>query len=320
MPGERDDWPAPVEEAVGYGRPPSWTRFKPGQSGNPKGRPKKPTAPSQVIGSDESPSDAILRAELAKKRRYKEGGEIKFATTSELLTRSTAETALKGNPLAQRELDRQRRELEKRDQERRRHEEKASAEQFERMVQYRDYQTRAYAGATSEQLASFELGPHPDDILLDHSKKIYKVRGPIGPDDLPQYEYYAAERDVFYLRAVVRWRTCRMAELKNICMDELIWYLWEELLPQRWRYSEESFASRDFWIRTMPMRKLRKHLRTAEDDAAVLRPRWQPAKYDREVYRKVNTLMKPFLKSIGYRSLAHLEHECAAEAERAEAA
>lgn len=28
------------EEAVGYGRPPKANRFKPGQSGNPKGRPK----------------------------------------------------------------------------------------------------------------------------------------------------------------------------------------------------------------------------------------------------------------------------------------
>jgi hypothetical protein len=27
-------------DAVGYGRPPRSTRFKPGQSGNPKGRPK----------------------------------------------------------------------------------------------------------------------------------------------------------------------------------------------------------------------------------------------------------------------------------------
>jgi hypothetical protein len=26
--------------AVGYARPPTWTRFRPGQSGNPKGRPK----------------------------------------------------------------------------------------------------------------------------------------------------------------------------------------------------------------------------------------------------------------------------------------
>jgi len=39
-----DDNPAPeagpANEKVGYGRPPVGTRFKPGQSGNPRGRPK----------------------------------------------------------------------------------------------------------------------------------------------------------------------------------------------------------------------------------------------------------------------------------------
>ena len=29
-----------TDYAVGYGRPPAWTRFRPGQSGNAKGRPK----------------------------------------------------------------------------------------------------------------------------------------------------------------------------------------------------------------------------------------------------------------------------------------
>jgi len=32
--------PPSAEYGVGYGRPPSWTQFKPKQSGNPKGRPK----------------------------------------------------------------------------------------------------------------------------------------------------------------------------------------------------------------------------------------------------------------------------------------
>jgi len=35
------DKPTAVEYAVGYGRPPARTRFRPGRSGNPKGRPKK---------------------------------------------------------------------------------------------------------------------------------------------------------------------------------------------------------------------------------------------------------------------------------------
>ena len=32
--------PPPPKYEVGYGKPPAGTRFKPGQSGNPAGRPK----------------------------------------------------------------------------------------------------------------------------------------------------------------------------------------------------------------------------------------------------------------------------------------
>jgi len=37
---ERDSCPRPHEYAVGYGKPPKDSRFKPGRSGNPRGRPK----------------------------------------------------------------------------------------------------------------------------------------------------------------------------------------------------------------------------------------------------------------------------------------
>ena len=39
----------PAEEKVGYGRPPVSTRFKPGQSGNPRGRPKGSKSLDQVL-------------------------------------------------------------------------------------------------------------------------------------------------------------------------------------------------------------------------------------------------------------------------------
>jgi Family of unknown function (DUF5681) len=41
--------PRKGEYAVGFGRPPAQTRFKPGQSGNPKGRPNAKTTVARVI-------------------------------------------------------------------------------------------------------------------------------------------------------------------------------------------------------------------------------------------------------------------------------
>src|SRR5207237_8691001 len=59
----RHDMPKKIDgEGVGYGRPPSPSRFKPGQSGNPRGRPK---------GQRNLLSD--LRDELAEKIRIREG-------------------------------------------------------------------------------------------------------------------------------------------------------------------------------------------------------------------------------------------------------
>jgi hypothetical protein len=39
------------DERVGYRRPPVWTRFRPGQSGNPRGRPKGARNLGSVIAS-----------------------------------------------------------------------------------------------------------------------------------------------------------------------------------------------------------------------------------------------------------------------------
>jgi hypothetical protein len=41
--------PPPSDDKVGYGRPPVSTRFKPGQSGNPRGRPKGSKSLNQVL-------------------------------------------------------------------------------------------------------------------------------------------------------------------------------------------------------------------------------------------------------------------------------
>jgi Family of unknown function (DUF5681) len=41
-----------VPNSVGYKNPPQHTQFKPGQSGNPKGRPKKSASLTEVIGKE----------------------------------------------------------------------------------------------------------------------------------------------------------------------------------------------------------------------------------------------------------------------------
>ena len=79
--------------AVGFGKPPVHARFKPGQSGNPRGRPKAQKSDGQILAD-------ILNARV----RVNEAGEMKQITRREALYKNLIAKALQGNPSAQRLL------------------------------------------------------------------------------------------------------------------------------------------------------------------------------------------------------------------------
>jgi hypothetical protein len=74
---------------VGYGRPPPEHRFKPGRSGNPKGRP-------QGAKNEET----ILNNLLNRRIEIREAGKLRKITVLEAMLLKFAEEALKGNPKA----------------------------------------------------------------------------------------------------------------------------------------------------------------------------------------------------------------------------
>ncbi len=78
--------PAPREYVVGYGRPPQSTRFKPGKSGNPKGRKKRAPNVAQQI-----------EALLAQKIRVTESGKHKSLSRQQVMLTSIANNASKGD-------------------------------------------------------------------------------------------------------------------------------------------------------------------------------------------------------------------------------
>ncbi len=76
-------------EKVGPGRPPRHTRFKPGQSGNPNGRPK---------GSKNFAT--ILHQQLRKKVTITVDGKPKRVTVQEVIARRLANDSMKGTTKA----------------------------------------------------------------------------------------------------------------------------------------------------------------------------------------------------------------------------
>ena len=77
------------KNGVGYGRPPIATRFKAGQSGNPKGRPK---------GSKNMLT--LLREELDQKITVTSDGRTQRMSKRRVAVRQQVDRAVKGDPKA----------------------------------------------------------------------------------------------------------------------------------------------------------------------------------------------------------------------------
>ena len=85
-PTKKRTGPAAADNDVGYGKPPRANQFKPGESGNPKGRPKG--ARSEAT---------ILQDLLQHKIGLSEHGKTRRITLHEAILRRIAEDCLKGN-------------------------------------------------------------------------------------------------------------------------------------------------------------------------------------------------------------------------------
>jgi hypothetical protein len=77
---------AKTNSGVGYKRPPEHSRFKPGQSGNPSGRPKGSQNLRTIF-------EKILKEEVS----LREGNEVKKITKAEAVMRGLVVGALKGD-------------------------------------------------------------------------------------------------------------------------------------------------------------------------------------------------------------------------------
>jgi hypothetical protein len=74
------------EESVGYGRPPKATQWKPGQSGNPKGKAKGLKSLKKIVQN-----------EAASKIVVKEGGKSKTMTKAEVVLKALWSKAMQSD-------------------------------------------------------------------------------------------------------------------------------------------------------------------------------------------------------------------------------
>ena len=85
-PAKKRTGPASDDNDVGYGKPPRANQFKPGESGNPKGRPKGAKSEATILQD-------LLQHKISLNHR----GRTRRITVLEGILRRIAEDCLKGN-------------------------------------------------------------------------------------------------------------------------------------------------------------------------------------------------------------------------------
>ena len=178
---------------VGYGKPPVATQFKPGQSGNPKGRPKG--AKNKRPGLHEERLKDIILDEAYRTVAMRDGDRSVEIPVAQAVMRAIAVNAAKGNTRSQRLFAQL----------------LADTETSRKMLhdEWLDTALEYKVNWTEELRRRKRLGitdledplPHPDHIVIDPATGVVRIEGPWTREQQIRYD--------------------RIRQLRDECQDEL---------------------------------------------------------------------------------------------------
>lgn len=173
------------EPKAGYGRPPKQHRFKKGQSGNPRGRPKKSLNRTTLLLSS---LHHQVRAEAARLVSVREGEASLQMSVQEAFVRSTAVKAIKGDRVhaklfhqmigaAENEVAELKESL------------------FEASCNYKERWEREFERCDRAGIRRPEPLPHPDDVELYLGTRDVKIVGPMCQEEKERIDRRIEDRD-----------------------------------------------------------------------------------------------------------------------------
>ena len=175
--------PAPdrtISYEVGYAKPPLETRFRKGQSGNPKGRPRGAKNRGNPIREDER-LQAIILEEAYRTVTINDAKGRVTIPMAQAVMRSLAVNAAKGLQRSQRlftelvaSVENSRREL--------------NNQFLEAAINYKVEWERELARRARLGIVGEDPLPHPDHVIIDMSEGTAHIRGPATKEEKRELE------------------------------------------------------------------------------------------------------------------------------------
>lgn len=228
----------PQDYEVGYGKPSRLKMFQPGQSGNPKGRPKKAKgAYAQMADAMDQPTREMFMQEMYRPITIRNGAEETTMSTMQVITRAMVKKAAEGGQQAQRTAIMLQIQLEK-----------EFAELNNELLELaRDTKAKwgpKLARLRAEGLPEPDVLPHPDDIIIDEEARRVHINGPSTAEQRAALNEILAERDR-YAATVVAWRARGNRDPRFWDVPVLIkreqdrFDILNDLVPERYRVTLE---------------------------------------------------------------------------------
>ena len=161
-------------EYVGYRNPPKSGQFVKGQSGNPRGRPRRPKTVAAGAFAD-SELDTMVLEEMDRQVSVREGETIEKTSLMGAATRAILLKAAKGDVKAYAAVNAKLAAVENR--------RRAQQEELLREVaEYKQQATQELMRRKREGTSGPEIIPHPDDIVIDPRTGAVSFNGPLTLD------------------------------------------------------------------------------------------------------------------------------------------